>query len=212
MIDPYRDVLSGFLARDPMGLRDAPATLMPVIRGLACRLAADLVSAGFCDEVVAETFTLLLSPTGRSFDPGRGTSRQYLFGAVLTAAAAVRVQYGAAGVAHNDRRLRLVRDRCLDRDQCDSGDQTAAASPAVDALIVQNRRNSRLHVDPAYAICLRVDVENALKSASAEVRRAAVLVGEGDVSMSQAAAAVRLDRNTLRRRLRGWAEAVGLSA
>jgi len=46
VVDPYRDYLLKFLARDPAALRDAPEFLTPVVRGLVNRLAGDLVDAG----------------------------------------------------------------------------------------------------------------------------------------------------------------------
>jgi len=192
--DAYREVLSKFLARDQDSFSDAPNMLGPVVRSLVHRLAGDLVEAGLADEVVSQAFVLLLLPAARKFDPARGTSAQYLFGVVLRAAAEVRVQLGAAGIAKNDRRLRLVRD------QADSGYQ-----------LKRHRRETRCE-DAADGICLRVDVQRALRAAPTELRVAAACLCEPDSSMTKAAAAACLDRNTLRRRLREWATTAGLSA
>jgi DNA-directed RNA polymerase specialized sigma24 family protein len=191
--DAYREVLSEFLAGDRNGLRDAPTLLAPVVRSLVNRLAGDLVKAGMADEVTSQAFLLLSLPTARPFDPDRGVAAQYLHGVVLRAAAEVRVQYGAAGIAKYTRRLRLVQDQ---RD------------------IEQVRRHGR---EPSYedatdAICVKVDVEKALKAAPRELRIAAALLGEQNLSMTEAAIVARLDRNTLRRRLRVWATTTGLSA
>ena len=192
--DPYREVLSNFLAREPGALRDAPGVLGPVVQGLVNRLAGDLAEAGLADEVVSQAFLLLLLPTARKFDPGRGRAAQYLYGVVLRAAAEVRVQLGAAGIPKDARRLRLVRDQ------------------ADDAQQVRRRRREPHYEDAADGICLRVDVQWALRAAPPELRAAALHLGERDSSMTTAAAAVRVDRNTLRRRLRKWATAAGLSA
>jgi hypothetical protein len=192
--DPYREVLSNFLARDPGALGDAPIVLAPVLRGLVNRLAGDLAEAGLADEVVSQAFVVLLLPTARMFDPVRGTSAQFLYGVVLRAAAEVRVQFGAVGIAKNARRLRLVRD------QADGGHQ-----------LKLHRREPQCE-DAADATCLRVDVQRALRTAPAELQVAAFHLGERDSSMTEAAAAARLDRNTLRRRLREWATTAGLSA
>jgi hypothetical protein len=192
--DPYREALSEFLARDPDALHDASAVLALVVRRLVKRLAGDLVEAGMADEVVSQAFMLLLLPAARPFEPDRGSSTQYLHGVVLRAAAEIRVQYGAAGITKNARRLRLVRD------QLES-----------EAKLRCHRRELQ-YEDPADAICLRVDVQWALKAAPMELQSAAAQLGDRDSSMTEAAAVVRLDRNTLRRRLRAWASTAGLSA
>src|SRR5262249_26273542 len=127
--------------------------------------------------------------------PDRGTSAQYLHGVVLRAAAEVRSQLGAAGIPKNARRLRLVRD------QADDGQQQ-----------VRRRRREPQCEDATDATCLRVDVQTALRAAPPELRAAALHLGERDSSMTEAAAAADLDRNTLRRRLREWATTAGLSA
>lgn len=192
--DPHREVLSEFLDHNRDALHDAPAVLGPVIRGLVNSLAGDLVDAGFADEAISQAFVLLLAPTARRFDPARGTAAQYLYGLVLRAAAEVRVQYGAAGIAKNDRRLRLVRDQ------------------ADDDRWVRSHQREPWREDLTDLICLRVDVERALKAAPHILQAAAAELAERDLSMSETAAAVRIDRNTLRRRLRAWATTAGLSA
>jgi DNA-directed RNA polymerase specialized sigma24 family protein len=191
--DAYREVLSEFLARDHDGLRDAPTVLAPVVGSLVNRLAGDLVEAGMADEVVSQTFMLLLSPTARQFDPAHGSSVDYLYGVVLRAVAEVRVQHGATGVAKHERRLRLVRDKQDDEQAC-------------------RHLRAPSYEDSADAICVKVDVDKALKAAPRKLQVAAALLGARDLSMTEAAALVGLDRNTLRRRLRAWATTAGLTA
>ncbi len=193
VVDPYRVPLSEFLDRNPAALRDAPAVLTPVVRALVNRLAGDLVGVGLVDDVVSQTFMMLLLPTARHFDPTRGSAARYLYGVVLHATAEIRVQHGAAGIRRNDRRLRLVQD---ERDSMRS---------------LRRQREPR-YEDAADAVCLRVYVERALGGAPLDLRTAAALLGEHDQNMTEAAEAVRLDRNTLRRRLRAWAATARLPA
>ena len=193
MDDPYREYLQDVLARERPTTVAVHSALVKLLRSMVNRLAGDLVDAGLADDVISQAFVLLFLPTARRFDPARGSSAQYLYGVVLRAAAEVRVQYGAAGLAKNVRRLRLVWDR-REHEQ------------------VHCHHREPSYQDAADATCLRLDVERALKAIPPKVRVGAILLAEPEWCLTSAAVVVGMDRHMLRRRLRAWATAAGLSA
>ena len=67
----------------------------PIIRGLARRFGPDL-PADVIDEVVSETYLLLLGRAGAAFEARRGSAQKFLFGIVANAVKKVRASYRPA--------------------------------------------------------------------------------------------------------------------
>lgn len=89
-------LLADFVRRDFQAARDFRRVASPIIRGLARRFGPHL-PADLIDDVVSETYVLLLGRSGRRFDPRLGSARQFLFGVVQNAVKNVRAQYRPAG-------------------------------------------------------------------------------------------------------------------
>jgi len=82
-------LLASFVLGDIEASDEFRKVAPPVIRGLARRFGPDL-PADLIDEVVSETYLLLLGAPGRGFDRTRGSARQFLFGIVRNAVTNVR--------------------------------------------------------------------------------------------------------------------------
>jgi DNA-directed RNA polymerase specialized sigma24 family protein len=91
-------VLDRLLAGFVRGNTDFAATVefrnisAPIIRGLARRFGPDL-PADLIDEVVSETYVLLLGTAGKSFEVNRGSAQKFLFGVAANAVKNVRASY-----------------------------------------------------------------------------------------------------------------------
>src|ERR1700736_1853789 len=83
------DLYTGFLDRDPDKSKkfrsEISAFCTALIRRYGWSLPDDVQ-----DEIVGETLCALLSPSARSYDPARGTFKEYLTGFVLNAARRLR--------------------------------------------------------------------------------------------------------------------------
>ncbi|MBI3302529.1 MAG: hypothetical protein HYZ72_10710 [Deltaproteobacteria bacterium] len=86
-------LLDGFQARHSEQAKQFLSVVGPMLTRLAHRYARDLPS-DLQEEVVQETFALLLRPNLARFDATRGTVQQYLIGFVLNAVTQIRTKYG----------------------------------------------------------------------------------------------------------------------
>lgn len=91
------ELLARFVQNDPESDSEFRKLSKPIMRGLARRFGAGL-PADLIDEVVSESFVLLLGGPGRAFDPQRGSARSFLFGIVQNAAQRVRAIYCPPGM------------------------------------------------------------------------------------------------------------------
>ncbi len=66
--DALNRLLAGFVLRDEQAAEEFKKVGPPIVRGLARRFGPDL-PADLVDEVVSETYVLLLGRPGRRFDP-----------------------------------------------------------------------------------------------------------------------------------------------
>jgi DNA-directed RNA polymerase specialized sigma24 family protein len=82
----------------------------PVIRGLARRFGPDL-PADLIDEVVSESYVLLLGNTGKNFQVSRGSAQKFLFGVVANAVKNVRAGYRPPAVPSRPRRKDTAADQ-----------------------------------------------------------------------------------------------------
>lgn len=95
--DALNRLLAGFVSRDDKAAEEFKKVASPIVRGLARRFGPDL-PADIIDEVVSETYLLLLGRPGRSFDPARGSAREFLFGIVGNAVKNVRASNRPPGL------------------------------------------------------------------------------------------------------------------
>lgn len=98
-------LVAGFIHRDQDAALEFRRVAPPIIRGLARRFGPDL-PADVVDEVVSETYLLLLGRTGTAFDTSRGSAQKFLFGVVANAVKNVRAGYcppGAPTRQHKNR-------------------------------------------------------------------------------------------------------------
>lgn len=101
--DALNGLLVGFILRDEEAAEQFKKVAPPIIRGLARRFGPDL-PADLIDEVVSETYVILLGRSGRRFDAGRGSARKFLFGIVGNAVKNVRANNRPPGVPTRPRR------------------------------------------------------------------------------------------------------------
>ena len=87
--DALTRLIVGFILRDEEAAEQFKKAAPPVIRGLARRFGPDL-PADLIDDVVSETYVILLGRSGGGFDPTRGSAREFLFGIVGNAVKNVR--------------------------------------------------------------------------------------------------------------------------
>lgn len=95
--DALNQLLGGFVSREDKAAEEFKKVASPIVRGLARRFGPDL-PADLIDEVVSETYLLLLGRPGRSFDPARGSAREFLFGIVGNAVKNVRASNRPPGL------------------------------------------------------------------------------------------------------------------
>jgi DNA-directed RNA polymerase specialized sigma24 family protein len=88
-------LLAEFVRHDNDAALEFRRVAPPIIRGLARRFGPDL-PADVIDEVVSETYLLLLGHAGAAFEARRGSAQKFLFGIVANAVKRVRASYRAA--------------------------------------------------------------------------------------------------------------------
>jgi DNA-directed RNA polymerase specialized sigma24 family protein len=89
-------LLPKFVIRDPAALDVFPRVATPMLGKLARRFAPEL-PVDLVNEIIQETYCLLLNGSRHAFDPVRGTARKFLFGVVLNATQRVRSNYCPPG-------------------------------------------------------------------------------------------------------------------
>lgn len=91
-------LLRGFLRNDVPAVEEFSRVAGPTVRAFARRFGRDL-PADRIDEVVSETYLILLEGLGSKFDSNHGTGsvRSLLFWAVKRAVQRIRAQYAQAG-------------------------------------------------------------------------------------------------------------------
>jgi DNA-directed RNA polymerase specialized sigma24 family protein len=89
-------LVAGFVRHDPDAALEFRRVGPPILRGLARRFGPDL-PADVVDEVVSETYLLLLGKAGTAFDASRGSAQKFLFGVVANAVKNVRAGYHPPG-------------------------------------------------------------------------------------------------------------------
>jgi hypothetical protein len=144
------------------------------------RLAGDLVDAGMAEEVASQAFVLLLLPTARqSIRPAGGP------GTTCTAWFSKLPLKSGPGTARLEwRRTTAVSGSC--------GTSRIMRSFAVTGVSCGTTMRPMRYAS---------GWTWSGRAALVELRATATLLGEGEWSLTDAAAAVRLDRSTLRRRL-----------
>jgi DNA-directed RNA polymerase specialized sigma24 family protein len=95
--DALNRLLVGFVLRDEQAAEEFKKVAAPIVRNLARRFGPDL-PADLIDEVVSESYVLLLGRPGRSFDPARGSAREFLFGIMGNAVKNVRASNRPPGL------------------------------------------------------------------------------------------------------------------
>ena len=85
-------LLAEFVRHDQDAALEFRRVAPPIIRGLARRFGPDL-PADVIDEVVSETYLLLLGRAGAAFEASRGSAQKFLFGIVANAVKSVRASY-----------------------------------------------------------------------------------------------------------------------
>lgn len=85
-------LLAEFVRHDSDAALEFRRFAPPLIRGLARRFGPDL-PADVIDEVVSETYLLLLGRSGAAFEASRGSAQKFLFGIVANAVKSVRASY-----------------------------------------------------------------------------------------------------------------------
>lgn len=89
-------LVAGFVRHDQDAVLEFGRVAPPIIRGLVRRFGPDL-QADVVDEVVSETYLLLLGRAGAAFDASRGSAQKFLFGVVANAVKNVRAGYRPPG-------------------------------------------------------------------------------------------------------------------
>src|SRR5689334_12133551 len=98
-------LVTGFVRHDRDAAREFRRVGPPIIRGLVRRFGPDL-PADVVDEVVSETYLLLLGRAGAAFDASRGSAQKFLFGVVANAVRNVRAGYRPPGSPTRQHRSR----------------------------------------------------------------------------------------------------------
>lgn len=101
--DALNGLLIGFTLRHQEAAEQFKKVAPPIIRGLARRFGPDL-PADLIDDVVSETYVILLGRSGRRFDPARGSAREFLFGIVGNAVKNVRANNRPPGLPTRPRK------------------------------------------------------------------------------------------------------------
>lgn len=101
--DALNGLLVGFILRDQDAAEHFKKLAPPIIRGLARRFGPDL-PADLINEVVSETYVILLGRSGHRFDPARGSAREFLFGIVGNAVKNVRAENRPPGLPTRPRK------------------------------------------------------------------------------------------------------------
>jgi DNA-directed RNA polymerase specialized sigma24 family protein len=96
-------LLLGFIRRYEEAAGQFKKVASPIIRGLARRFGPDL-PADLVDDVVSETYVILLGRSGRGFDAARGSAREFLFGIVGNAVKNVRASNRPPGLPTRPRK------------------------------------------------------------------------------------------------------------
>lgn len=86
-------LLGAYQLRDQYLAEQFDAATRPLLRSMARKRAWGLPKDAI-EEVVQEVFLALLKPGAVSFDPQRGTARQYLMGRLLNAVKSVQIANG----------------------------------------------------------------------------------------------------------------------
>jgi hypothetical protein len=122
-------LLTGFLADDPDARTRFPAQLGGRLRATAVRIAPDLKQRELIDDVVQQTYALLLRRPAGHFDPSRGSAAAYLYQIVRLAARDIRAENPYPGATTRPRRDEedefVPADPPLSLDQVVSADEEA---------------------------------------------------------------------------------------
>lgn len=100
-------LLAEFVRHDNDAALEFRRVAPPIIRGLARRFGPDL-PADMIDEVVSETYLLLLGRAGSAFEASRGSAQKFLFGIVANAIKNVRAGYRPPASRTRQRKNRLA--------------------------------------------------------------------------------------------------------
>jgi len=190
--DALNRLLAGFVSRDDKAAEEFKKVASPIVRGLARRFGPDL-PADIIDEVVSETYLLLLGRPGRCFDPARGSAREFLFGIVGNAVKNVRASNRPPGLPTRRRN--------------DEPELMATSIITFDELL--HSRDQRLLPD-VRQIEARIDAQALLLGTVASVFAAAIIAihirGENASSVSRRLGVSRFQVNRALQRTRSAAQ------
>ncbi len=184
------DLLLSALGQDPEAWTNIEERYNKQLRHWCWRRAQD-IPEDIWDDVIQETFCSLFKKLS-DFDPTRGKANQFVFGLFLNAEKKVRRMYG---LSQHEVEIQYLSQES-DRDELTLTD--TLADPDNDT----EPSAERLHIKET----ARNIVDQSKISAPAFIKEAIQLLATKDeLSMSQVAVQLGVDRVTLTRQIRAWA-------
>lgn len=180
------DLYTGFLDRDPDKSKkfrnEISAFCTALIRRYGWSLPRDVQA-----EIVGETLCALLSPSARSYDPARGTFKEYLTGFVLNAARRLRdVLYPS-----------FSRARTVTEESSDGVSSASKISTLEEAELIQRTRPLEVET----SLMAKIHVNELLTAAPPIIRSAIEAVYIQEEPLSGFAARHGISRFVLKRKM-----------